>query len=75
MRLFRIFKGLFVWPQNETDETLLACMDRETVATRMSFSVRCRRGTLFCEFVKDCDAEFKPWPKNTTMRRIKLRRS
>lgn len=75
MRMFRIFKGLFVWPQNKTDQVLLDCTNHETVATKISFSVRCRRGTLFCEFVKDVDAEFDPWPKESTFARMRLGRS
>jgi hypothetical protein len=78
MRLFRMFGVALLLPQNDTDRFLLQCMGRETKAQKVEIMAVERsgrehelKGVMFCEYVKNRDASFKPWPEGSLMARLR----
>lgn len=51
-------EGIELQPDSEIAKTLIRLMFENTKSQKISFSARHPAGTLFCEFVKDCD--YKP---------------
>jgi hypothetical protein len=63
MRIERKGKGILFLPENDTDKKLIGKMFNGDMRSRkVGCSARHAAGTMFCEFVKDCD--FKPGVKN-----------
>lgn len=78
MRMFRIFGIVLLVPENDTDRFLLDCTSRRTKAVKVNLLAADKKGgrwngSLYCEYVKNCDAKFREWPRGHFMREIQER--
>lgn len=76
MRMFRFLGMLVMRPENKADGFLLDCMTHKTKADRVDIVAtdkdgRQVKGVLFCEYVKNRDAEFEEWPAEHFMTKIR----
>lgn len=80
MRIFRLFGLLIIKPENRTDRQMLKCMTNETKAQKIEIAAVEKsgrpfelKGVMFCEYAKNCDAHFDPWPVGSSMARIRAK--